>query len=380
MDIGKNRNLYRLTRLVIFKFRLLLKFLALFRKPGKKVLVIKTDAIGDYVLFRNYIEVVKNAECFKGYQIDLLGNEVWKEIALKYDAQFIADFSFCKPIELYEAPLKILKLGWQLFRKNYAVVLQPTYTRNLIVDGLAGFTSAKKVIGFESDTVVLQQKFKRRTDKFYTRRLSLPASVYFEFERTRYFFEEVLGQPVELKGPSLDVNRNERNGVIIFPGAGVSKRGWEPSNFAALIRLIMQNSTQPVFVTGGPAEKAIGDYLTENLPPGSFTNLIGKTSLPELIELTGSAALIISNESSAIHIAAATGTPSICILGGGHYGRFAPYPDHMAFKPVCVYEKMPCYFCDWFCKFKTEENEPFPCLGNIPLSEVWRSTKELLPQ
>src|ERR1700709_657148 len=161
--MSRSRNLYRLTRFVIFKLRLLLRLLALFRIPQKRLLIIKIDAIGDYVLFRNFLEVVKTSPRFKDYEIDLLGNELWKDIALKYDSQFIANSIFIKPLPLYEQPGKMFELGWQLFKNNYEVVLQPSFTRNLINDAMAGFTVAPQVLGFESDNEVLQQKFKRRT-------------------------------------------------------------------------------------------------------------------------------------------------------------------------------------------------------------------------
>ena len=227
---------------------------------------------------------------------------------------------------------------------------------------MVGFTIAQQIIGFNSDNEVLQQKFKKRTDKFYTERLILPPVNYFEFERTRYFFETVLSQTIALKGPDFFIPQGNKQGIIIFPGAGSVKRSWEAGKFAELIKLIRQQTSQPISIAGGPAEQAIAAYLAANLPPGSFTNLINKTSLTELIDHINSASLIIANDSSAIHIAAATNTPSVCILGGGHFDRFVPYPLHMAYKPVCVYEKLPCYYCNWKCKFITAENEPYPCI------------------
>jgi len=374
----KNRNLFRLSRFVIFNFPKLLRILSKFCTPKKRVLLIKTDAIGDYILFRNFIEVVKKSDQFKDYEIDLLGNELWKDVALEYDTASISEFIFVRPNALLEAPLQIFKLGWGLFRKNYHTVLQPTYSRTLIADGLAAFTAAKEIIGFESDYEGILKKYKKRTDKFYTAKLMLPPDVYFEFDRTKYFFENILNQNIDLKGPKLDIAESERSGIMIFPGAGSIKRSWSVQNFMALTRLIMDDTSHQIYAAGGPSEQAAGDYLTENLPPERFTNLIGKTSLPELIRHIASSALIISNDSSAIHIAAATGTPSVCILGGGHYERFAPYPSHIENGPVCVYYKMPCYYCNWICKFETLGDEPFPCIANVELAEVWRATKGLL--
>lgn len=374
----QNRNLFRITRFVLLKLPLVFKFFARFRTPAKRLLLIKTDAIGDYILFRNFIEIVKLSDKYKDYQIDLLGNRLWQDITLTYDKQFLNETYFINPNSFYEAPLKTLKLGWRLFKNNYEVVLQPTYTRVFITDGLAALAAPKQLIGFESDNEGIVPRYKNKTDKFYTRRLLLPADIYFEFNRTRFFFEDVLGTTIAINAPSIKTNYDIKKGIAILPGAGAFKRGWEHDKFLQLIKLIREHSPQPIYLIGGPAEVKAASYLMQNLPAGSVEDLVNKTSLPQLIELIGNSALLIANETSAIHMAVATQTPSVCILGGGHFERFAPYPDDVMFKPVCVYEKMPCYYCNWLCIYKTKEYEPFPCISGISLDKVWQAVLPLL--
>ncbi len=376
--IIKNRNLFRITRFIILKFPVLLKFLSKLREPSKRILIIKTDAIGDYILFRNFIEVIKKSEKFEDYRIDLLGNKLWQDIAIKYDSRFIDNFFFINPDELYEQPLKIFKLGWRLYKNNYETVLQPTFARTLITDGIAGFAAAKQTIGFEGDTERINIKYKIKTDRFYTQKLLWSVKPGFEFERTKFFFENVLKQPVVINGPSIPVEKREKRGIVIFPGAGIFKRNWQKEKFLALIKLIIEQTTQKVYLAGGPAEIQIGDYLTQNLPQKSIDNFIGKTSLPQLIQLIGNATLVIANETSAIHIAAATQTKAVCILGGGHFERFAPYPQHMENSPLCIFEKMECYYCNWNCKFQTEETDPYPCISTISVQKVWSSILPLI--
>ena len=119
------------SRVVLLKIPRIFRLLGYFRKPQKRLLVIRTDAIGDYILFRNFIEEIKRSEKFSNYHIDLLGNELWEGIALAYDAPFVDGFIFCDAKQLVSAPREILKLGWQLFLNNYDTVLQPAYTRTL---------------------------------------------------------------------------------------------------------------------------------------------------------------------------------------------------------------------------------------------------------
>ncbi|TSJ44250.1 glycosyltransferase family 9 protein [Mucilaginibacter corticis] len=377
MDI-QNRKLFRLTRFVLLKLPAFFRFLAKFRKTKKRLLLIKTDAIGDYILFRNFIEILKRSEKYKDYQIDLLGNTIWRDLTETYDSQFLNAAYFINPRSFYEAPLKTLKQGWQLFTNNYEVVLQPTYTRLFITDGFAALTAAKQIIGYESDNEGIVPRYKKKTDKFYTQLLPLPADSYFEFNRNVHFFQTVLGEKIYLTSPQIKTDAVAKNGIAILPGAGAFKRGWENDKFLQLIKRLLQQTKQPVYLIGGPAEVKAGDYIMQNLPAGSIDNRINKTSLPQLIELIGGSGLLIANETSAIHMAVATQTPSVCILGGGHFERFAPYPAGTANAPICIYDKMPCYHCNWLCIYKTESHDPFPCISNVGLENVWQATLPLL--
>ncbi len=376
--MAQNRNLFRLTRFILLKLPLLFKFFSKYRKPQKRILIIKTDAIGDYILFRNFIEVFKTSQAYTGYEIDLVANTLCRDIALHYDTPFINSFFFSRPDDLYYAPLKTLQLGWRLYKNNYQIVLQPSYSRTLVNDGLAGLTAAKETICFDGDTERIAEKYKLKTDRFYTKYLLLPPEIYFEFDRSKYFFESVLKHPVALQGPSINYVDNDKKGIVIFPGAGVVKRSWPAAYFLELIKLIRTQTDQTIYLAGGPSEVLIGNYLEQNLPLGTIVNLISKTSLTELVDLIGNASFIVSNETSAIHIAAATQTHAVCILGGGHFGRFAPYPNHLPFKPTCVYYKMDCYYCNWNCKFITAPNEPYPCINNITVNAAWQSVQQFI--
>jgi ADP-heptose:LPS heptosyltransferase len=375
----KNRNLFRLTRFILFKAPPLFRFLAKLRPVKKRLLIIKTDAIGDYVLFRNFLEVVRASAMYDGYEIDLLGNTVYRDLALNYDAAFINSFIFIKPYDLYEAPLQTLKLGWRLFKRNYQQVLQPAYTRMLITDGLAALSAAKQITGFTGDTEGIQEKYKRRTDKFYTCLLNLPPNIYFEFYRTKFFFEEVLKKSIPLPAPHIVTAPQPKNHIVIFAGAGTAKRSWEREKFLALIKLIIKHTGRSVFLAGGVDAIYTCNYLTGNLPAGAITNLTGQTTLPQLVQLISGAALVISNETSAVHIAAAVQTPWVCVLGGGHFGRFAPYPAYSNNPGLCVYDKMECYNCNWNCRFETLPTEPYPCISIINVEQVWRACLEYLP-
>ena len=66
-------------------------------------------------------------------------------------------------------------------------------------------------------------------------------------------------------------------------------------------------------------------------------DLTGKTSLTELVYIISRAKLLVSNDTSAVHIAASTSTPTICVSNGNTFGRFTSYPKEIFDKIEYVY-------------------------------------------
>lgn len=377
MDI-KNRNKFRLTRFIIFKAVRVFRFLSKFRSPEKRLLIIKLDAIGDYILFRNYLEVLKNSDKFKGYEIDLLGNLKWQELAREYDSSFVSSFSFIDPEELYEMPITTLKLGLKLFKTKYSVVLQSTYSRTLMGNALSGMTAASEIIAFNSLNEH-QPKYKKKTDKFYTKLIDLPEYIVHETEMNHFFFETILGKSLPTIIPSLPVSQKSTAEIIVFPGSSTHKKNWEKEKFSEIIKRILLSSAEGnIIITGGLLERPIAKYLKEDLNSDRIVDKTGDTTLPDFINLIAGSKLVISNDTNAVHVASACGVPVVCLLGGGHFNRFLPYPEQFPSKPICIYTVMPCYHCNFICEYRLEDQEAFPCISNIDVEKTWAAVSRLL--
>jgi ADP-heptose:LPS heptosyltransferase len=336
------------------------------------------DAIVDYILFLNFLQVLKESNSYRGREIHLLGNVLWKDLTETLDKDFVNNFILINPNQNLVSPLQTLKLGWYLFKNNYTEVLNPTYSRTLIADGLTGLACSAKTTGYLSDTENIRPKYKKTSDKFYQHKFILPQNIYFEFDKDLYFFETLLKQKIKLQKPHIDTQISEKDIVVIFPGAGSNKRSWEIEKFSELITLLIAQSNHTIYIAGGPSELALASYLIKNQTVNRVINKVNQTSLSQLTELVASAKLVISNETSAIHIASACNTKSICILGGGHFQRFTPYPENIPGGPDCVYKIIPCYNCNWQCIFKTTETEPYPCIAQISVADVWDKVKQVI--
>ncbi len=104
--------------------------------------------------------------------------------------------------------------------------------------------------------------------------------------------------------------------VAFAPGAayGGAKR-WPPRSFAALARALADDGVRAVLI-GSAADAATGRAVESSLggsPP--ILNLIGRTDLPTLAGVLANARALVTNDSGAMHLAAAIGTPVTALFG-----------------------------------------------------------------
>lgn len=102
--------------------------------------------------------------------------------------------------------------------------------------------------------------------------------------------------------------------LVLSPGAafGSAKR-WTEAGFAGLADRLESEGFRTVIV-GSAAEREIGDRVAA-LMHRPATNLAGQTDLETLVGLLASAALVVTNDSGPMHVAAALGTPTLGIFG-----------------------------------------------------------------
>lgn len=372
----KNRNLFRLSRIILLRLPFVLRFFSKKRVCKKEILIICNDAIGDYILCRNFLEAVRNSKKFAGYKIVLLGNELWKELALAYDHAFVDEFIFIKPEDLYYDPQSTCKIAFNLYKRRFETVLVPCSTRRLINDGLAGISCAGNTIGYVSDNEAIFQKYKKHTDKFYSRLITLPANIFFEFQRNKFFFESVLDEKIEFNKPRLTNEKIKDNFIIVAPGSGRKERNWEFEKFIVIINRLIEYTNETIYILGGKSERDLGEKIKQEIQADRVIDLTGKLNFTEFINTVSKACLVIANETSILHIANACNVDNIYILGGGHYNRFAPYPDQYDNVSRAVWKEMECYNCNWNCIHEILPGNPFPCISSVSADQVWDMIKK----
>lgn len=118
--------------------------------------------------------------------------------------------------------------------------------------------------------------------------------------------------------------------VGFAPGAayGHAKR-WPPDRVAAVVvRLARERAVRCVLV-GAQGDRAAGREIESSLPPDlSVVNLIGRTDLRLLMGVLQACSAFVSNDSGAMHLAAAVGLPVTALFGPTKERVTAPVGDH----------------------------------------------------
>lgn len=100
-------------------------------------------------------------------------------------------------------------------------------------------------------------------------------------------------------------------------------RNWRVENYALVIAELQRRRCRVVLTGGSSAlEQHYGDTLSRN---GAADNLVGKTSLKQLIALLAEADLIICPDSGPAHMATAVKTPVLGLYATSNPDRTGPY-------------------------------------------------------
>lgn len=327
----------------VFFYNLLKKCFGKVVLPFKsnRILIIRLDAIGDYILFRNYLSVIKESDRFNRFHITYLGNKIVRDLAEEYDAKFIDNFIWIDPTIVNNLNLinqvKRIKLAFKLKLNCYDIIINPVHSRIKEVDDFITLVGAKKNIGSTGDTSNIGGADFYLKNIDYDHLINIPDFSNFEFFRNHIFFQQLCGINQNIPSLFLPVEPSPKESVlkvIIVPGAGAAFRRWSTTNFATAINLIAKNLSNfnlNFILTGISSEENIAQEIIQQLEPiVQYKDMTGKLSLVELVSSINNANLVISNETSAVHIAAAVKTGCICISNGNHFGRFNPIPSTLA--------------------------------------------------
>jgi lipopolysaccharide heptosyltransferase II len=174
----------------------------------------------------------------------------------------------------------------------------------------------------------------------------------------------VLDPPVR---PARPVSRLPLLGLC--PGAeyGPAKR-WLPENFAAVIHRVAASCDCEWVVFGTEKDSGIAAEILREFD-GQHRNLIGRTTLGQLIAELRACDLLLTNDTGTMHLAASVGTPTVSIFGSTEPALTGPIGvGHRILR-----RHVPCSPC-----FLRDCPLDLRCMKSITVDQVVRAIFEML--
>jgi len=338
------------------------------------VVLIRLDLIGDFILWLDSAKEYRRI--YPQTKITLIANSTWAEMA--QGLPYWDEVWTVKTLALTSNPFYRLAFLRKVRLANFETAIQPTFSRAFMYgDIVIGASQALQRIGSVGDMANINVKDKTISDRWYTQLFPASPKPMMELLRNAEFISYLDRKTFKPNLPLLPLMailpkhlQVKGSYIILFPGASWFGRCWPAQSFVEVGKEIQRLLGLQIVLCGALSERTLCQAIADSDSIASI-NLAGQTTLGELVELIRGAHLLIANETSAVHIAAALGTPTVCILGGGHYGRFVPYPDQVAgIKPVVAVKHMPCFNCNWQCNQPYDPTGPVPCISGVSTAQV----------
>lgn len=114
--------------------------------------------------------------------------------------------------------------------------------------------------------------------------------------------------------------------LVISPCASRTERNWRPERYAAVADYARERFGLEVVLTGGPssAERGMGEAILKHMNARPV-NLIGRTSLKELLAVFERCAALIAPDSGPAHVGTMAGIPVIGLYAVSNPDRTGPY-------------------------------------------------------
>jgi len=314
----------------------------LFIFPKKEInknslLLIRLDAIGDYVMFRNFIQEIKESKKYSDYNITFIGNVAWRDVAEKLDGDYIDSFIWLDRNKFARDFVYRYRKLREITLQGYTVILSPVFSREFFyTDAIVHIVKANIKIGSVGDLSNIQKWQKIIGDKYYDKLISATPNLMFEFYRNKEFFETLLDVKLEIVKPHISLKPEKlkfklpEKYAILFIGGSDRFRKWNMRGFAKVGEHLEEKYGYQIVLCGAPSD-SVDALEFSNCFRSKYIDLVGKTSLIDLLHVIYNGNLIIANETSAPHLAISLGIENVFVISNGnHYGRFTPYPKEIS--------------------------------------------------
>ncbi len=356
------------------------------RRPRDKgaVVVVRLDGIGDFILWLACARAIRSRYPQPDHRITLVASAVFADFAastglfddvMAVDSKrYIDDNAYSRAILKRVAALRA------------EVAINPGISRDRYGDRLILASGATTRIGVDGDPAAQTERKRRQSDRWYTDLVRITPGIH-EIEanaRVAQYFDPA----APVARPRLDKSLVARPVwlppapyFVIFPGSAAVKKKWPAARFAAILQRLRERTGWTAVICGSRAEAPDAQAILDLVGHDGVIDACGRTDLPALAGVLRDAKLLLCNDTGAAHIAAAVDCPVVVPCGGYHYGRFLPYPqfgDDEAPVMFAVFERMPCFNCNWKCIYPRAPDAPLYCVDRIGVEAVWQAIGEAI--
>jgi lipopolysaccharide heptosyltransferase II len=129
--------------------------------------------------------------------------------------------------------------------------------------------------------------------------------------------------------------------IAVVMGSSWESKDWFFEGYYGLVKNILTSMEWPIVLLGDGSQVSSATKLCHKLGSHELINLVGKTSITELVAVLKAAAAGVGPDSGPGHLAAAVETPYVALFGPTSPKRAAPYKcEHLV-----VQSKVSCVSC-----------------------------------
>jgi lipopolysaccharide heptosyltransferase II len=160
----------------------------------------------------------------------------------------------------------------------------------------------------------------------------------------------------------------DRPWILLHPGASAASRRYPAEHWAHVLRLLAQELQLPIVLTGSAEESELVDGI-QFASAVPAVSLAGRLALGELGAALRLAAVVVTNNTGPVHMAAAVGTPVVDL-----YALTNPQHTPWNVRSRVLFHDVPCRFC-----YKSTCPEGHQaCLDGVAPQRVVDAVRELL--
>ncbi|MGR5340813.1 glycosyltransferase family 9 protein [Vibrio astriarenae] len=292
--------------------------MAIFSTPPKSICVLRLSAIGDVCNAIASVQAIQHH--WPSSQITWVTGKLEAELLSAVPNIRVITFDKKQGIKAY------IKLWQELKNERFDALLHMQYAIRASIVSLG--IRAKYRLGFDKKRAKDGQRF------FTNYKVPSPHSAHVLDGFCS--FAHSLGVPDFKPSWSLSYNseyalwaekifNQKAHNLVVVPGASKAYKNWTARGYADVIKHA-QKKGYNVILAGSPSpiEISLGSDI-EGLVDEPITNVIGQSSLLEMLALLDKASLVISPDTGPAHMANAVATPVIGLYAHHNPARTGPY-------------------------------------------------------